>query len=241
MRRIGRGGRFTIAARAAAAAAARAGGADARDLGARAPQALALESMLRSLRALRKRDNKGSVMRAFLWSAKRKRKGEVMQLAALIGAVVIIDWELSPKPQVLPFQPLATVHLRLSNQPSDPGFGRYRMNPMIGDRGTQCDTMFKDCLCNFPFEFLMPPAKVGGAYIANYHCNLFGVPLDRSWEVADSLAEELSDPPPGRNLSLYWGPSYHKLRADGLLVPHLAISLQRERLEEWSPSARTEL
>ena len=55
------------------------------------------------------------------------------------------------------------------------------------------------------------------------------------------LAEELSDPPPGRNLSLYWGPSYHKLRADGLLVPHLAISLQRERLEEWSPSARTEL
>ena len=39
----------------------------------------------------------------------------------------------------------------------DPRFGAYRSNPMIGDRGTQCDSLEPNCHCNWPFEFVLPP------------------------------------------------------------------------------------
>merc|ERR1712050_90255 len=91
----------------------------------------------------------------------------------LDGAIRIIDWELSPAP-LLPFNAARTLKIRKQGAREHASFGRYDSNPMIGDRGTQCDSLFQNCHCNFPYEFLLPADLTGGAYRNNYHCNLIG-------------------------------------------------------------------
>ena len=120
----------------------------------------------------------------------------------------------------------------------------YRTNPMIGDRGTQCDSVFPSCVCHWPFELLLPHALTAGAYRASYHCNLVGMlaPVAGSRRLVLELAAALAP----NNASGNAARSAAYLGADAALaLPWLAPPAEVLRLaaapeatwapEEWVP------
>jgi hypothetical protein len=77
---------------------------------------------------------------------------------------------------------------------------------MIGDRGTQCDSVFPSCVCHWPFELLLPARLTAGAYRASYHCNLVGMaPVARSRRLVLELAAALASNASGAASTAYLG------------------------------------
>jgi len=147
------------------------------------------------------------------------------------GAVQIIDWELSPPPR-LPFVAKHTMKYTRKGEVSQ--FGPYKSNPMIGDRGTQCDSLHPDCICNFPYEFLLSENVTNAAYKDNYHCNLLGVEVNKSWDAASALSLTLGDTTKSETQQiLYWGTPYTHIR-------HLLAPQQVRRIQKgWMPTPRS--
>ena len=171
----------------------------------------------------------------YLWRRKEKKHNDLVTrvISEITIQIAIIDWELSPPPQLQRFNARQTVRFRDAKRGGHPAFGVYESNPMIGDRGTNCDSIFRDCICNFPYEFVVPQKVHDGAYSNNYHCNLFGMPIEKSWDVAEGLAARLSAArASGIDDSNYWGPAWHHIQ--DLLEPQ---KLTRPPAgKEWFPA-----
>ena len=85
--------------------------------------------------------------------------------------------------------------------------GVYQKNAMIGDRGTQCDSVFRACTCQYPYELVVDSKFTHGAYIDSYHCNLVGLDLNHSWAAARELAQGIRS-----RTDEYLGPSAWAVR-----------------------------
>jgi len=88
------------------------------------------------------------------------------------GHVKIIDWELARL-----ISPGGTELKKLWTE--DPG----QQGVLIRDRGTQCDSLFRGCVCSWPYQIVGAP---GGAA-----CNLFGLSRKASQAVLDKLAKNM--------------------------------------------------
>jgi len=143
-------------------------------------------------------------------------------LTAEGGLVKVIDWELA-KVVPLPFEARSTVVLRdgltwetlkprsgaiaVNTRMLHPQYGVYRKNAMIGDRGTQCDSVFPACSCQYPYETMLDKQYLQGAYIGSFHCNLFGLALEDSWEAVRELSLSIHS-----RTEVYLGPSADRVK-----------------------------
>ena len=73
--------------------------------------------------------------------------------------------------------------------------------------GTQCDSVFPECACHYPYELLVDAKHSHAAYVGSYHCNLFGMALNESWAMARELAQDIRS-----KTDEYLGPSAWAVR-----------------------------
>mmetsp|Transcript_11645 Transcript_11645/g.25939 ORF Transcript_11645/g.25939 Transcript_11645/m.25939 type:complete len:128 (+) Transcript_11645:78-461(+) len=85
------------------------------------------------------------------------------------GEVKIIDWELS------------VAH----EPPFDPRKAKRNSNPMINDQGTQCDSLFPKCTCQWPWHAVLPGQ--GPPASATPSCTLFGLNKTSSQRMLASM------------------------------------------------------
>jgi len=98
------------------------------------------------------------------------------------GQVKVIDWELARTVQT-DRQSL----LKLWN--GETQHGRRQKPGLINDRATQCDSLFKGCVCQWPWEALTDPGPQKKS--AKAACNLFGLKKDASVAVLQALITKL--------------------------------------------------